>query len=117
MKHHWGVRVVRALVILTIVILIVVAGFGNAVLHLWNWLMPSIFGLPVLTFWQAVGLLGLSWILFGGWRGFPGRSRPWGRGMRDRWEQMTPAQREDFRKAMAGRCGYGPGSPGVDVNG
>ena len=45
---------------------IAVAGFGKAVHELWNWLMPGIFGLPAITFWQAVGLLALSWLLFGG---------------------------------------------------
>jgi hypothetical protein len=31
---------------------------------LWNWLMPTMFGLPEITFWQAVGLNLLSTILF-----------------------------------------------------
>ena len=53
-------------------LLIVVAGFGQAVLHLWNWLMPDLFGLRAITFWQAVGMIGLSWILFHA--GFLGRS-------------------------------------------
>ena len=41
---------------------------GWAVMSLWNWLMPGLFGLPVVTFWQALGLLALSRILFGGFR-------------------------------------------------
>jgi hypothetical protein len=53
-----------------ILIMIVIEGFGQAVLQLWNWLMPELFGLRPLRFWQAVGLMGLSWILFGGLRGF-----------------------------------------------
>lgn len=65
----------KRLVILAILLAIVFAGFGNAVLYLWNWLMPSIFGLKAITYWQAVGLMGLSWILFGGLRGF-GRPVP-----------------------------------------
>lgn len=40
--------------------------FTFAILLLWNWLMPLIFGLGVITFWQALGLLILSKILFGG---------------------------------------------------
>ena len=31
---------------------------------LWNWLMPVLFGLPTITFAQAAGLLGLSYLLF-----------------------------------------------------
>jgi len=36
---------------------------------LWNWLMPAIFDLSTITFWQALGLLALSKILFGGFSG------------------------------------------------
>jgi hypothetical protein len=112
MKHHWIVRVFQ----IALILLIVIAGFGQAVLQLWNWLMPGIFGVPALTFWQAVGLLGLSWILFGGWRGFPGRSWHWRHRMRERWEQMTPEQREEFRKAMQSRCGRRADSSGTGPN-
>lgn len=38
--------------------------FGFVVMWLWNWLMPDIFGLPEITYWQAWGLLVLSHILF-----------------------------------------------------
>lgn len=31
---------------------------------LWNWLMPVIFGLPLISFWQAAGLMLLISILF-----------------------------------------------------
>lgn len=31
---------------------------------LWNWLMPTIFNLPTITFWQAMGLNIMSSILF-----------------------------------------------------
>jgi hypothetical protein len=37
---------------------------GGPLWLLWNWLMPLIFGLPHITFWQAVGLNLLSSILF-----------------------------------------------------
>ena len=37
---------------------------GGPLWLLWNWLMPAIFGLPHITFWQAVGLNLLSSILF-----------------------------------------------------
>jgi hypothetical protein len=38
--------------------------FGWFVRLLWNWLMPPIFGLPLITFWQAWGLVVLSHLLF-----------------------------------------------------
>ncbi len=40
--------------------------FGFIIMWLWNWLMPEIFGLTTLTYWQAVGLFILFKLLFGG---------------------------------------------------
>lgn len=39
---------------------------GYVVMWLWNWLMPELFGLPVINYWQAVGLFILLKILIGG---------------------------------------------------
>lgn len=39
--------------------------FGYPVMLLWNWIMPDLFKLPLITFWQAVGLVVLSRLLFG----------------------------------------------------
>ena len=40
--------------------------FGLVVKWLWNWLMPAIFGLGIITFWQAFGIVLLAKLLFGG---------------------------------------------------
>src|SRR5689334_14640568 len=50
---------------------------GQIVQHLWNWLLPPLFGWHQVTFWQALGLLVLCRILFGGLgrHGVYGRSR------------------------------------------
>jgi hypothetical protein len=79
---------------------------GEIVMRLWNWLMPALFGWRTITFWQALGLLVLCRILFGGWhaRGGGHRSR-FQRRMAERWEQMTPEEREKFRQSFRGRCG------------
>lgn len=82
---------------------VVIAGiavFTFVVMSLWNWLIPSIIGWRAITFWEALGLLILSKILFGGFRGRPGSSRHWRRRMIERWEQMTPEEREKFRAGM-----------------
>lgn len=39
--------------------------FGLVIMLLWNWLMPMIFGLTVITYWQGIGILALASILFG----------------------------------------------------
>lgn len=32
---------------------------------LWDWLMPSLFGLREITYFEAVGVLAMAWLLFG----------------------------------------------------
>lgn len=81
------------------------AVFSFVVMSLWNWLMPALFGWHVVTFWQALGLLVLSKLLFGGFRGRPGPPMFWRRRMMQRWEEMTPEEREKFREGLRGTCG------------
>lgn len=57
--------------ILAIAALATLCGF--IIMSLWNWLMPYIFGLPELSYWQAVGIFALSKILIGGGCGFGGK--------------------------------------------
>jgi len=67
--------------------------------------MPSIFAVRAISFWQALGLLVLSKILFGGFRSFPGGGPRWRRRMMERWEQMTLEEREKFKQGMSPGCG------------
>ena len=78
---------------------------GEIVKILWNWLAPALFGLKLITFWQALGLLVLCRILFGGFGMSGSASRRSRRQMFERWEQMTPEERERFRQRLYGRAG------------
>ena len=78
---------------------------GEVVMLLWNWLAPALFGLRQVTFWQALGLLALCRILFGGFGLSGGASHRSRRRMAERWEQMTPEERERFRQGLHGRGG------------
>lgn len=98
-------RPVRVLVI-ALVAALALALFGFIVMQLWNWLLPALFGWKTIGFWQAAGLLVLARILFGGFGGRGGHHGRWRSKMRERWEKMTPEEREKFRAAMAGRCGW-----------
>lgn len=80
-----------------------IAALGWAVMALWNWLAPALFlGAKEINYLQAMGLLVLSKILFGGFRchgGWHGRCYP------SRLDQMTPEEREKFKSGM--RCCFG----------
>ncbi len=73
--------------------------FGVITLLLWNALMPSIFHLPVINYWQALGLLILARLFFGGsWIHRNARSHDprWNYKIRDKVANMTPEERKDF---------------------
>ena len=74
---------------------------GLVTVGLWNRLMPAILGLPAISFWQALGLLLLSRLLFGGLGGWGRRVRK-ARFVRGRHD-LTPDERQRFRRAMEQR--------------
>jgi Ca2+/H+ antiporter, TMEM165/GDT1 family len=97
-------RIARGLKFVAFVAL-AAAVFGYIVMRLWNWLTPGLFGWHAIGFWQALGILLLSKILFGGFRGRAAGGMYWRRHMMERWEKMTPEERDKFREGMRGRCG------------
>lgn len=101
MRMRWFVR---GLMFLPVAVALA-ALLSFVVMQLWNWLMPPLFGWHMIGFWQAVGLLILCKILFGGFRHRHGPPMHWRRRMIERWEKMTPEEREKFRESMRGRCG------------
>lgn len=98
--------------------LIALPPFGFVIMWLWNWLVPPIFGWHAINFWQALGLFLLSKLLFGGLHGNHGPNRHWRRRMMERWEKMTPEERDRFRQSMRGRCGpFPPPEPEAKATG
>jgi hypothetical protein len=75
--------------------LFVFAG-GEIVKLLWNALLPPLFGWPQVGFWQALGLLALCRILFGGFR------------LQGSGNRRTPEERERIRQRMREKFGFGP---------
>ncbi len=97
--------------------LLFVAIGGEVVRQLWNWLLPSLFGWRQITFWEALGILALCRILFGG-LGLHGSGRsnvP--RRMAEHLAHMTPEERERFRHGVRGRCGFGPSTAAAPSTG
>jgi hypothetical protein len=86
---------------LPVLFLAAAAVLGWVVMMLWNAVVPVVFaGGRVIDYWHALGLLVLSRILFGGFRGRGWRGRHW-----RRWEGMSAEEREQLRQAYASRCG------------
>jgi len=78
---------------------------GEVVMLLWNWLLPELFGWRQVTFWQALGLLALCRILFGGF-GLNGGGSHRSRHRRDEhWGLMSPAERERLSQGLHERPG------------
>jgi hypothetical protein len=102
MRKKW---IFLAPLVLVAMLIFIVIG-GEVVMLLWNWLLPTLVGWRQITFWQALGLLALCRILFGGLglRGGGHRSNL-RRRMAERWEQMTPEQREKCRQGFYVRWG------------
>ena len=93
--------------ILMALVMFIAAG-GWMVMSLWNWLTPPLFGWRAITFWQGLGLLALCRILFGGLGLHSSGQGNFRRRMEERWERMSPEERERFRQGMGGRWGWQP---------
>jgi hypothetical protein len=102
---RWKWIFLAPLAILGIVVFMAIG--GEVVMRLWNWLLPGLFGWRQLTFWQALGLLALCRILFGGLGRHGHGRRDWRARMKGRCSEMNPQEREKFRQAMRERWDFG----------
>lgn len=94
---------------MVVLIPLAILAFTWVVMSLWNNILPEVLGVKTISFWQAMGILVLSKILFGGFRGKGGggrkRGKHWKNNLREKWEQMSPEQREQFKSKWYNRCG------------
>jgi len=105
-------RIVALAVRAVTTFIVFIAVGGIVVLQLWNWLLPPLLGVPEVTFWQALGILALCRILFGGF-GDPTRNRSESRRRTaEPWQRLSPEERERLRKGPAG-----PGPSGATSEG
>jgi len=101
MKRGWMIAKCVVFGALALVALTAVTMF------LWNWLVPTLFSGPVINFWQALGLLVLSKILFGGkghWHCKQGDHQHYGH-WRAKLSAMSPEERELFKKRLKDKWG------------
>ena len=94
---------------LLLLFLAFIAAASAAVMWLWNAVLAiAVDGVRPLTYWQALGLLVLARLLFGGFRfGASNSSRQHGHKasyFREKWMHMTPEERQRFKEAWKERC-------------
>jgi hypothetical protein len=137
MRMHprpWGVLRVFLVAVAGVAFAVLFAlFFGWLVMLLWNWLVPGLFGLKAISYWQAFGITVLAKILFSGfhaplhkphgpWRHHLGHYHRWIGGdtprdqecfgrfsnedmkyYRDFWKERGEASFEEYLKTVRGR--------------
>lgn len=90
-------------------VIIGIFGVSAVVMLLWNWIIPAISPLTAVTYWQAMGLLVLSRILFGGFR-FGRHHKAAHRHFekhapfKDKLMDMNDEERQQFKNQWKQRC-------------
>lgn len=90
--------------------LLAILGFGLVVMGLWNAILPAVLGVKTISFMQALGILLLSKILFGGFGGKRHRGGWKDKGrwmeMKDKFAGMSAEDREKFKAEWRNKCGH-----------
>lgn len=111
MKKAWIARRIAGGIVIAV---IAFAAFGFFTMLLWNALVPELFHGPSVTFWQAVGIVVLSHILFRGWMPWYHKSHwrhdRWKHRLEEKLSAMTPEERDKFKEEWRRRCGWNPES-------
>src|SRR3954468_15584659 len=91
-----------------LIVLAVIALLSFIVMSLWNNVLVAAAHVSAINFWQALGILVLAKILFGGfpgaWRRHDHRGHQWRKEMLEKWKTMTPEEREQFKQQYRNRC-------------
>jgi len=111
-KGYWFLKCIGFAILIALAAL----AFGYVLMLLWNLLVPALFSGPIINYWQAIGLLVLSKMLFGGFRFKGGRHGCCGHGgyskhgywrnkLEEKMANMTPEEKEKFKQEYANKCG------------
>jgi hypothetical protein len=100
MKRYWFPKFIGVVALATVAIFV----FSFFVMYLWNETLPVLFHFPVINLWQALDLLILSRLLFGGLRGPWAGRQPWKNRMERKWMSMTSEEKQKFQEDWGNRC-------------
>ena len=101
-KHNWKAKRLFFIPLMLIGGALMVA----LVMVLWNWLMPTIFGLITITYWQSAGLLLLSKLLFSGFNfNKRGKKPSFARNaMKNKFMNMNDEEKQAFKAKFKEKC-------------
>ena len=103
-RRFWFGKAVMILVFCAAFVML----FSFIVMSIWNAVLPAVLGVKVITFWQALGILVLSKILFSGFGGFHHKREHFRNRFRqkmlNKWEKMTPEEKKKFKDELKNRC-------------
>lgn len=100
-KKFWIKKVVG----FTLCAITIVAIFGYIVMLLWNNILVEVTPIKPINFWQSLGLLLLSKILFGGFnKGFTGKGNKWSSELKEKWHNMNDDEKEAFKQQWRSKC-------------
>lgn len=103
MKKSFWIRKIAGFILMGAIAILFVTFI---VMTLWNNILTQVLGVQIIDFSQALGILVLSKILFGGFGGggWRGRGRYRNSEMRNKWQSMTPEEKEKFKQEWRNRC-------------
>ncbi|MBC7451216.1 MAG: hypothetical protein H7259_06975 [Cytophagales bacterium] len=106
MKRFFFAKIAKIIILAPLFILAI----GYITMSLWNCLVPSLFHGPVITLWQTFGILLLSKILFGGWKGGgrcccqKGGHNNWREHMKEKWNNLSTEERSSLKSRFFNKC-------------
>lgn len=107
MKRTFWIRKVAGFILIAAAVVLLLTFI---VMTLWNNILTPVLNVHSIDYGQALGILVLSKILFGGFRGgggWRGRGQYWNSDMRNKWQNMTAEEKQKFKQEWRNRCGRG----------
>ena len=109
MKKHKIIIIAKILIGAPLLIF----ALGFITMHLWNWLVPTLFNGPVINLWQTFGIVLLSKILFGGFKGKGGcccgggnPRQAWKEHMKAKWDNLSNEERSSLKNKFFNKCNF-----------
>ena len=104
--------IIIAKIVIGVPLVIFAVGLGT--MYLWNWLVPELFNGPIINLWQTFGIILLSKILFGGFKGKGGGCccgggggnprEAWKQHLKAKWNDLSNEERSNLKSKFFSKC-------------